>query len=338
MSWSIFAKRIACLALSLAGFTPVYADIVSVIGPPSSLGAAPAKIAPPSDALNQCATFPGQVGFDEAQGVVTPVPFSADDAVVIPAGSLVDSHMIFLNIGVPGGATHTSVVWTFRRPIIAVMSDSGGVNEAASTPTLGAATTNYTGPPTVACVPFGPVGAAPYAARGLETTLAAFPFTHTACGADDCYTVVGGTSLLVSMGVTQPGDHIRVVTLGRLRVDAKPGSNPNCVNPESNGVISVAVLGTTSFSVYSIVPGSVTFGGAPPLRWSYEDVNLDGVTDLVLKYDLSAVLLPPLDPAGCAVVPLKGTLTNGTAISGGDILCVAGLPACENSTPQPEVP
>jgi hypothetical protein len=121
-------------------------------------------------------------------------------------------------------------------------------------------------------------------------------------------------------------------------VDAKPGSNPNCVNPESNGVLSVAVLGTTSFSVYSIAPGSVTFGGASPLRWSYEDVNSDGITDLVLKYTTSDISIPSLDAQGCAVVPLSGTLTNGTSISGGDYLCVAGMPACENSTPHPPVP
>jgi hypothetical protein len=125
--------------------------------------------------LDQCVTSGGQVGFDEAQDVITPDAFTTDDGKVIPAGTLVDSHMIFFNrqlVAFDPISTHFEVVWTFKRPIIGVMSDVNGILEAASTAALGAPGTNYRLPATVGCIPFGTVGAAPFANRGLDTATA----------------------------------------------------------------------------------------------------------------------------------------------------------------------
>ncbi len=323
------ASSIACLTLCLAGNHSAYADLVAVAGPASSLGALPLIIAPPSDVLNQCVTASGQLGFEEAQGVVTPVAFSADDAVVIPAGTLVDSHLILLNIGVPGGASHTGVVWTFKRPIIAVMSNPPGTLEAASTPALGAPGTNYSGPPTAGCVPFGPTGAAPFGARGLETTLAAAPFTHTVCPAvptNDCYTVAGN-QILVGMFVSQPGDWIRVVTQGAINVaiDIKPGSDPNCINPNNNGVIPAAILGSATFDVTQINTSTLTLAGLPVAlrgngtpQCSIQNVNGDAFNDMVCQFtnDPSAWSSSP------ATAELTGSLLNGFPFEGSDAVCL----------------
>jgi len=70
------------------------------------------------------------------------------------------------------------------------MSDGVGALEAASTAVLGAAGSTYT---------------APYSARGME-------------GAD-AY-IIAGSTLLVGMGVSQPGDWIRVVTLSAIPLPA----------------------------------------------------------------------------------------------------------------------
>jgi len=318
------SNRCACLVVFLASMGLVHADLTGVAGPVSSLGVAPAIIAAPSDALNQCVTASGQLGFDEAQGVITPAAFGADDAGVIPAGTLVDSHMILLNLGVAGGATHTGVVWTFKRPIIAVMSDSGGTLEAASTPTLGAPATNYVLPATGACVPFPPVGAAPFAARGLETTGAAFPFAHTACPAGDCYTVAGAT-ILVHMGVSQPGDWIRVVTVGAFNVaiDPKPGSDPNCFNPDGKGVVPVAILGSASFDATMIAPFSMSFGGLTvatkgngDAQCHTEDSNGDGFTDMVCQFTDDGTF------TGGPTADLTGMLTDGKLFEGSAPVCL----------------
>ena len=137
---------------------PVQSAIVSVSGGASSEGAAPAIIAAPSDALDDCAkstvnAMPnvgpfGMVGFDEAQGVILTAPVTTDTGV-IPMGAVVDSHMIFLNTSyvTTPQVSHDNVTWTFDGPVIGVISLADGVNEADSTNQLGALGTNYTSVP-----------------------------------------------------------------------------------------------------------------------------------------------------------------------------------------------
>jgi len=164
------------------------ATTISVAGPISSAGTAPAIIAAPSDALDDLVTNTGMQAFDEAQGVLTTVAHGIDGGGSIASGTLVDSHMIFLNSEGTTFLTHANVTWTFSGTILGVMSDFNGNLEAASTFELGNPATNYT---------VGP-GAAPFAARGLEAL-------------GDGYTVLGNT-ITVAMAVTEPGDWIRVVT------------------------------------------------------------------------------------------------------------------------------
>ena len=172
---------------------PANATMVSVTGPNSSLGTAPAIIAAPSDVLEDVVTNTGMQGFDEAQGVLTTAAY-AHDSGVIPIGARVNSHMIFLNSEGETALNHWNVVWTFVDDIVAVMSDTGGTYEAASTAELGAVGTNYT-------VAFGGSGAAaPFELRGLEAD------------SDDAY-VVDGNKITVTMAVFEPGDWIRVVTM-----------------------------------------------------------------------------------------------------------------------------
>ena len=180
------------LVLFVASFAArqAHATLISVTGPNSSAGTAPQIIAPPAHVLDDVVTNTGMQGFDEAQGVLTTAAYSHDDGV-ISAGTLVNSHMIFLNSCRNNWLRHRNVVWTFANPILAVMSDSNGSFEAASTFELGAPTTNYTS------TFFGSGPAAPFHLRGLEE--------------NDSY-IVASNQITVSMGVTEPGDWIRVVT------------------------------------------------------------------------------------------------------------------------------
>src|SRR6476659_8475559 len=126
-----------------------------------------------------------QQAFNGRQVVLVPAAGLTVDAGIVPAGTAVSSHMIFLNQ--PDCAPCSSLddvgeVWSFSGPIIGVMSDRNGSHEAASTPLLGAPGTIYQAPATD---------------RGLEP--------------NDTFTVAGNT-ITVNMHVTQPGDWIRVVT------------------------------------------------------------------------------------------------------------------------------
>lgn len=288
------------------------AAIVSVAGPPSSAGLPPAIIGAPPNALNSVAFNLGMEGFNEAQGVVTSVAHVTDGGH-IPAGAFVDSHMIFLNKpdDRPGGLSHIRVVWTFDGLIVGVMSDRNGVFEAASTFELGNPATNYTvGPPSQV---------APYPARGME--------------GGDSY-IVAGNSIVVNMGVSQPGDWIRVVTLAHIdvAVDIKPRSCPNPLNVKSKGVLPVAILGTEDFDVLDIA--SALLEGVAPVDLAYEDVSTpfhgelcdcheagpDGYLDLVLHFDTQEIVsaLGPVTNGDVLLLMLEGEDVNGFPIMGSD--------------------
>jgi hypothetical protein len=174
-------------------------DILSVSGPDSLAGVAPAIIAAPSDALDDLVTNSGMQGFNEAQGAITTVAHGIDGGGSIAIGTEVDSHMIFLNSEGGTFLSHFQVDWMFSRAILGVMSDRGGTLEAASTFELGAPGTNYT---------IGPAGeVAPFAARGIEAQ-------GNGGGVTDGYLLLDPYTLRVDMRVSEPGDWIRVVTSG----------------------------------------------------------------------------------------------------------------------------
>ncbi|RZN39009.1 MAG: hypothetical protein EFT35_04125 [Methanophagales archaeon ANME-1-THS] len=128
-------------------------------------------------------------------------------------------------------------------------------------------------------------------------------------------------------------------------VDIKPGSCPNPLNPKSEGVLPVAVLGTGSFDVTTIDPSTILLTregieeGVAPIRWSYEDVatpfagelcdchdlNGDGYTDLSLKFDTQELVEKLNLSEGKVELTLTGNLKEefcGTPIKGKDCVWV----------------
>lgn len=135
-----------------------------------------------------------QQGFDEAQEVVLSEDLQVDGGV-IPAGAVVNSHMIFLNkpliaVELAYGEFNLGQVWEFDGVILGVMSDYKGELELASTPFLGARGFLYPSSPTNG--------------RGLERSIDGYDSL-------DSYSV-SETRLLIAMMVTQSGDWVRVIT------------------------------------------------------------------------------------------------------------------------------
>jgi len=76
-----------------------------------------------------------------------------------------------------------------------------------------------------------------------------------------------------------------------VQIDIKPGSDPNSVNPRSNGVIPVAILGADDFDPTQVDPDTLIFTAlgdfyfdATPVHIGFEDVDGDGFVYLVAQF------------------------------------------------------
>jgi hypothetical protein len=100
-------------------------------------------------------------------------------------------------------------------------------------------------------------------------------------------------------------------------IDIKPGNDLNSINPMSRGVIPVAILGSDTFDVADIDVTTLAFGpsAAPPAHNAgghWEDVNDDGLTDLVSHYRTQETGIASGDTEAC----LTGGTRNGTPFEG----------------------
>lgn len=76
-----------------------------------------------------------------------------------------------------------------------------------------------------------------------------------------------------------------------LSIDIKPGSDDNSINLRSRGVVPVAILSAPDFDATLLPPENIFFAGAAvrmrgksgKYAVSYEDVNGDGLVDLVVQ-------------------------------------------------------
>ena len=109
-----------------------------------------------------------------------------------------------------------------------------------------------------------------------------------------------------------------------IAVDVRPGST-GCINPTSNGVIPVAILGSATFSVKDVrLDDSLTLGslalrvrGSKPLC-SVTRVNTDGYDDLVCHFDNVSTSWA----SGQTMATVSGKLYNGLPIRGSGTICV----------------
>lgn len=124
----------------------------------------------------------------------------------VPAGEVVDSHMIFYNTTAVSPTTDANRVWEFGGEIICVMAERSGLLQAMTDNFLGAPGTSYPGP---------------FDSRGLETD------------GTDSY-AISGNVLTLTMTAEEPGDWIRVLTRSTIAEDTTPPI-VYCEAPEKKG-------------------------------------------------------------------------------------------------------
>ena len=134
---------VVLLACHLTAKMP-HAAILAVDGPPSSRGEVAAIIAAPASVYDDAYFADAMRGFDERQGVVLRKRLLVDGGA-IPAGTAVDSHLIFLSPYPDHPTRHVAVSWRFSGPVLGVMSDTHCELQMQSDALLGNPGTRYPG-------------------------------------------------------------------------------------------------------------------------------------------------------------------------------------------------
>jgi hypothetical protein len=111
----------------------------------------------------------------------------------------------------------------------------------------------------------------------------------------------------------------------QVTIKIKPGGSfPVSINPESKGVIPVAILTTPTFDATTVDPPSVRFGvtgtQATALRSGLEDVDGDGRLDMILHFNMQATGIHCPD----ASASLTGKTLGGQTIQGSEAFQTVG--------------
>ncbi|MBA7471290.1 hypothetical protein ES707_06596 [subsurface metagenome] len=102
--------------------------------------------------------------------------------------------------------------------------------------------------------------------------------------------------------------------VSEVKIDIKPGGNPNNINLRSKGVVPVAVLTTEDFDASNVDPDTVLFAVAEPVRWKLCDVDDDGKDDMLFHFKTQDLKLAENDTGAT----LTGKTFNGVGIGGTD--------------------
>lgn len=102
-----------------------------------------------------------------------------------------------------------------------------------------------------------------------------------------------------------------------VEIDIKPQAFPNSINPDSTGVIPVAILTTPPvFDACAVDAATVRFGpfGAWAVQWAVKDVDDDGDLDMLLHFQTQDTGII----AGDTEAELTGKTVDGRDIHGSD--------------------
>ncbi|MBN2294749.1 MAG: hypothetical protein JXM70_20135 [Pirellulales bacterium] len=113
-----------------------------------------------------------------------------------------------------------------------------------------------------------------------------------------------------------------------VTIDIKPGSDPNSINLGSNGNIPVVIFRADDFDATTIDPATIlladagvqTRGKDGDLKFSFKDVNGDGIDDLFIHIDTEGLVLSAED----IEAQLTAETFDGLSIFGTDTIRLVG--------------
>jgi hypothetical protein len=107
-----------------------------------------------------------------------------------------------------------------------------------------------------------------------------------------------------------------------LTIDIKPGSDTNCINLKSRGVVPVAVLTTDDFNAGTLVPDySILFAGASSVHTTLRDVDEDGDMDMLFHFRTQKLVELNEDSTEATLTAtLTSTFTRSSALTAGDVI------------------
>lgn len=119
-----------------------------------------------------------------------------------------------------------------------------------------------------------------------------------------------------------------------VEMELKPGSGPNCINPNSKGNVPVAIYGD-SVNVNQINLDSLAIDddsnpftpGLAPVKSSLVDIDGDGTIDLVLHFDTQELRSAGLLGNGNRL-QITGQLNDGTLINASDVMVLSSAATC----------
>ena len=142
------------------------------------------------------------------------------------------------------------------------------------------------------------------------------------------YEIINSTSSVGPVTVTMDGTVVTYEpgeTGVPVTINIKPDSSDNSINLGSNGVVPVAILSSVTFDATQVDPLSIRLASAPvklkgkgTTMYTIEDYNGDGLNDLVVKVETSALELSSTSKTAT----LTGMTVSGVAIKGSDAVRV----------------